>query len=532
MIADLLAREWDAVVIGTGIGGGTVGRRLAERGLSVLFLERGPAGRRAERQGLDQGVEDPTARRIRGYWPSRVATRIGGRGAEVFAPLGAGLGGSSVFYAASLERPEPHDLEDRPGRPHPTGGWPVSYAEMAPHLAEAERLYGVTGSPDPRAEAPGILGAPPPMGAADAALFDALVARGLAPYRAHLAIRYLPGCDECLGRKCPRPCKMDGRSAGVEPALATGRAALLDGVRVTRIRAEGGRVTGLAAVRAGAPLEIRARRVVLSAGALASPALLLASASEAWPDGLANRSGLVGRNLMCHLNEIFALWPPGRGLGRAAFAGPQKAIALRDFYHAEGARFGLVQAMGLTASYGNILQFLTERFDRSALARIRALRAGLRLPALAASRIFGDARIYVGLLEDLPYADNRVRPAEDGGDRLRIDYAFAPELLARRRAFRRAIARGMRGLRLVYLNREPDLNLGHPCGTLRFGSDPARAVLDRDCRAHGLANLWVADAAFMPTSTGVNPSLTIAANALRVAEAIAADRGAGRAAAE
>jgi len=108
-----------------------------------------------------------------------------------------------------------------------------------------------------------------------------------------------------------------------------------------------------------------------------------------------------------------------------------------------------------------------------------------------------------------------------------IDYTLNPELLARRRAFRRAIKAGLRGHRAFFLTHAPELNFGHPCGTLRMGCDPATSVLDAECRAHGIGNLHVADASFMPSSMGVNPSLTIAANALRVAEGIVRRREAG-----
>jgi choline dehydrogenase-like flavoprotein len=110
--------------------------------------------------------------------------------------------------------------------------------------------------------------------------------------------------------------------------------------------------------------------------------------------------------------------------------------------------------------------------------------------------------------------------APGDADAIRLTYRFQPEVLTRRKQFRRLIGRALRGQRHMFLTRWPELNFGHPCGTLRFGRDPATSVLDVDCKVHGLSNLHVVDASFMPTSMGVNPSLTIAANALRVAERI------------
>lgn len=518
-MTELSARIWDVIVIGTGMGGGTLGRALAERGLSVLFVEKGPAGFRAEQTPLNAGIADPVARQLRGFWPGEVAATVDGVQSRFFAPLGSGVGGSSVFYAATLERPEVHDLDDQPGKPHPTGGWPVSHAQMAPWLARAEAMFAVSGEPDPLTGAGAeTLRPAPPLDAGEVAMMERMRKRGLHPYRLHAALRHIEGCRDCLGFKCPLPCKMDGRSAGVEPALATGHAALLDHAEVTRICGRAGAVSHLEAFYRGQPITLHARTYVLAAGALASPRLLLASANADWPQGCANDSGMVGRNLMFHLNEMFAIWPRR---GAPGFDGPTKAIGFRDLYHAEGQRFGMVQAMGIAAREGEILHFLRMMLARSRLRRVPGLGQLARIPAALAARMLGEAQIFVGLLEDLPYAGNRVTWAPGDGDTIRLDYAFQPEVLTRRKRFRRLIGRALRGQRHLFLTRWPELNFGHPCGTLRFGADPATSVLDADCRAHGLSNLYVADGSFMPTSMGVNPSLTIAANALRVADRIA-----------
>ncbi|MBS0123379.1 GMC oxidoreductase [Thetidibacter halocola] len=503
---------WDAIVIGTGIGGGTIGRALAEGGQTVLFLEQGAAGFRSDRAGLSD-TPLPEARLTRGLWPEPLHIRLNGQDSAFFAPLGAGVGGSSVFYAATLERPEPHDLDDRPGLPHPAGGWPVGFDAMAPWFDVAARLYRLSGTDDPLGGADPLPLVPPPAATpVEASLMESLAQAGLHPYRAHTAIDRQPGCLSCLGHKCPMRCKMDGRSAGVEPALATGRATLIDRAEVLRLHADGRRVTGVEARVHGQVRTFRARRVVLSGGALGSPRLLLASASGDWPDGLANRSGLVGRNLMFHVNQMVALWPR-----RGTADGTTKGIAFRDLYHDGGTRFGTVQAMGIPAGYGEIVHYLSLMLARSRVAGVPLL---IRAAAALSAGLLGRAQVFVGLMEDLPYPDNRVTfdPAHPG--RLSVEYRFHPELIARHRAFRRAIHRALRGHRRIMLGLGPELNWGHPCGTLRFGADPARSVLNPDCRAHDLENLWVVDASFMPSSMGVNPSLTIAANALRVADVI------------
>ncbi|WP_287886122.1 MULTISPECIES: GMC oxidoreductase [Paracoccus] len=518
---DLKTREWDAIVIGTGIGGGTAGRRLAEAGLSVLYVEKGPDLGDAPLSALDLDTRDPEERMSHGAWPRLLEAQLDGAWCEFDGMIGAGVGGTSAFYAATLERPERHDLDTSDELPHPTGGWPVGYDEMRPWFELAEDYFHINGEVDPLAPAGAKL-LPPvqPLPASDAALMTALRRSGMNPYRTHMAARFLPDCENCFGRRCPRRCKMDGRSAGVLPALDTGRAALVDRCTVTRIEADGQRILGLACRREGQEFTLRARTYVLAAGGLGSPSLLLRSASETWPEGLGNRNGLIGRNLMFHLSEIIAIWA---GQGRHE-NGASRSISMRDLYFMDGQRFGTVQSMGLTAGYGEILHALNGRFDQSALRRIRPLRHGLRFPAMIAARMLGHAKLFVGVLEDLPYAHNRVLPDPDDPDRMRCRYDISDELRRRRAAFRKALRAAFRPHRAMFMGAAPQLNFAHPCGTLRFGTDPATSVLDRDCRMHGIDNLFVADSSFMPTSNGVNPSLTIAANALRVADAIVAGR--------
>lgn len=496
--------DWDAIIVGTGLGGATAGARLAQAGLRVLFLERGHGEMGAsDPTPLEQLYADVTLDHQRAV---RMPTTV------------AAVGGTSLVYAASLERPERHDIDDIPDLSHPTGGWPVGYDALAPYYERVERMMSVVGEPDPLGQDDGLhLRPPSPLSAGDMALAGAMRRGGLNPYRTHVGIRYDADCAECIGRECLRGCKADARSVGLTAALATGRATIRNDCRVTRLLSDGARITGVEAIQGGAPVTLRAKRVVLAAGALSSAQLLLASTSESWPDGVANRSGLVGRNVMFHLSERFAIWPPGR----AALGIPAKSLAFRDLYRRGSDRFGVVQSMGLQADYGNLLMHLYGKFDRSRAGRLRPLRGLLRIPAKAAALGLGNARVFVGILEDLPYPDNRVEPGDDATGVPRLSYTIAPELAARRQAFRALLRDSLRGQRWFFLHTEPEVNFGHACGTARFGTDARTSVLNADCRAHGVDNLWVVDSSFMPTSTGVNPGLTIAANSLRVADIIA-----------
>ena len=513
-MSELLRASWDVVVIGTGMGGGTLGRALAEAGRKVLFIEKGPAGHRREETPLSHEIFVPEARLARGLWPTPLRAVVDGREERFYGPLGAGVGGSSVFYAAKLERPAPQDLDTTKAMPHPTGGWPVSFAAFEPYLAQAEAMYEVRGEVDALSPAPSrALPAPPEMSAVDRVIAERLRAAGMHPYHLHTAVKHIAGCKSCLGFKCPMTCKMDARSAGVEPALATGNAALLHSAEVTQLLGDGQRISAIKLRLDGVTHVLSAPVFVLAGGAFGSPRLCLGSASEAFPEGVGNQSGLVGRGLMFHLNEMFAVWSGITG------GGPSEAVGFRDLLHHKGARLGMVQAMGIDASYGEILHFLRLRLARSGLGQNRLMQAAARLPAALVAQLLGNANIFVGLMEDLAYDENRVLPPD--GPQIAFEYRLSEELLARRRLFRRAIKRAFKGQRQMFLSRAPELNYGHPCGTMRFGKDPKRAVLNGTGRVHTLANLYVADASFMPSAMGVNPSLTIAAQALRVAEAIA-----------
>ena len=508
MTDSLFERSWDVIVVGTGIGGGVLGRALVEKGLSVLFIEKGLPGWRTEESTLSPTLDDPVARLLRGAWPDPIEVRQDGMERQFFAPLGCGVGGTSVFYAATLEQPAQHEF---------TSDWPVSYGGMAAWYDAAKALFEI--QEDQSAGGEATLTRVPAMNSVDAAIMTRLQSNGLNPYRLRIAIRHLPHCAECLGRKCPRDCKRDGRSTGIEPALASGRAGLAVGCEVVRLVGTTDRVTGVEIRRGNQTFVLSAPRVVLAAGALSTPRILMASTSDAWPDGCGNGTGLVGRNLMLHLNEIFAIWPGVRENGPTA--GGSKAIGLRDLMLLEdGRHLGAIQSLGVVVREGEILHALRESLSQSRLGRTRLVREGTRIPAKIAAKALGAARLFVGLLEDLPDPANRVvfDPAQPG--RIRLEYHIPDELRVRRTLFRRSIRSAFRGLKPLFLNYRPEPNWGHPCGTTRMGISPATSVVDAFGRVHGIANLWISDAGVFPTSFGVNPSLTIAANALRVADGI------------
>jgi choline dehydrogenase-like flavoprotein len=510
-----LSKKWDVAIIGTGIGGGTLGYALAKSGLDVLFLEKG--GRVApETAQTDAAL--PVERMNQGWWPFPLTQRTaGGRQDRFFAAVGCAVGGSSIHYAAALERMAPSDFEPLQTRSERIPAWPVSYEEFLPFYEAAEVLYGLGAHADAAGDGSGDS----LLSEWDRGLMAAMRQNGLKPQRLHVAMRYDEDCRECVGLICPRGCKADARSACLELALKHPACRLLDQCDVQTLEADGRRVSRIHALHRGAPIEIRAEIVVLAAGALHSPQILLRSRNPFWPKGLANHSDQVGRNLMFHTADIYALWAPRRP--RLERRGRQKkSISVRDFYVTLGERLGYVQSMGLEAGQGNIAGFMKDTLRRCGVRHERLLSLLVKLPSHAVSMWLGKASIFAAMTEDDPDPDNRIVLDPEEPDGAYFTYQITDDLRRRADALRDAFSRHVRPWRLQRLSPTLTMNYGHPCGTCRFGEDPATSVLDRDNRTHDVENLYVVDASFMPRSGAINPSLTIAANALRSAAPITA----------
>jgi choline dehydrogenase-like flavoprotein len=506
---DAASREWDVIIIGTGVGGATVGRSLALRGVSVLFLEKGGRVGPGE-QSNEAGT--PAARMAHGWWPHPISRRQpDGEPRRFYAAIGCAVGGSSIHYAAALERMAASDFDGLRTANASTAPWPVSFGEFIPHYAAAEKLYGINSESRESAELR--------MSEWDRALLKCLRHNGFEPEPLHVAIRYDEQCQECIGRVCPRDCKSDARVACLEEALRQPQCQLLEHCHVQTLEADQERVRVVKAVHRGQELELRARIVVLSAGALHTPQILLRSRNELWPQGLANSSDQVGRNLMFHTSDIFALWAPRR-LSRQGRQ--RKAISVRDFYIHEGERLGYVQSMGLEAGRGEIAVYIKDQLRRHGVRNELLLSLLAKAPSHIGAFMFGGAGIFAAMTEDDPNPDNRVMLDSGEPDGASFKYTITNDLRRRADELRLAFARSVRPWRMLRISPELEMNYGHPCGTCRFGAERSSSVLDRNCRTHDLENLYVVDASFMPRSGAINPSLTIAANALRVAPQIAA----------
>jgi choline dehydrogenase-like flavoprotein len=507
------SRHWDVIIIGTGIGGATVGRSLALRGLSVLFVEKGARIAPGEQSNA---AGTPESRMAHGWWPHPISRQQpnGGR-QRFFAAVGCAVGGSSIHYAAALERMAASDFDGLRTASGSVSRWSVGFEEFAPYYDAAEKLYRISGESSDVAERR--------MSEWDRALLAQMRHNGLRPEPLHVAIRYDEQCQECIGKVCPRDCKSDARVACLDEALRQPQCHLLEQCNVQTLEADRETVRAVKALHPGGEVELHARAVVLSAGALHTPQILLRSRNEYWPLGLANSSDQVGRNLMFHTSDIFALWAPRR-LPRQARQ--RKAISVRDFYVHEGRRLGYVQSMGLEAGRGEIAVYVKDQLRRRGVRNELLLSLLAKGPSHIGAWMFGGAGIFAAMTEDDPNPDNRVTLDPDEPDGASFTYTITDDLRRRADELRLAFARSVRPWRMLRITPELEMNYGHPCGTCRFGSERGSSVLDRNCRTHDLGNLYVVDASFMPRSGAINPSLTIAANALRVAPQIAAQLGA------
>jgi len=436
---------------------------------------------------------------------------------------------------AALERFSPVDFQPRANFPDVKDStlpekWPISYEELQPFYAQAEELFRVKGTRDPLDHGEeAVLREPPSLSPRDQHFFDSFGRLRLHPYRVHVGFEFVDGCDECARRFCPRGCKNDSARICLLPALEQYGASILPQCEVLRLDSGNSEVREIRCRSNGKELLIRAKMVVLAAGAFMTPVLLLNSKSGAWPDGLANRSGLVGRNLMLHASDYVVVKPTKR----LSPAGPQKSLAFNDFYCSEGEKLGTFQTAGAAVSLGHIMHYMRDVAERDPtwwkkLASPRPVwwrklsSPVIRLIALAAYYLFNfkNAAVWASIIEDLPYYDNRVMTDPHARNGMRFEYRYTEELKTRVQSFRRRLAKALGPHRIIVLSGDNNINYGHVCGTCRFGDDPETSVLDRNNRAHDLSNLYIVDASFFPSSGGINPSLTIAANALRVAGAI------------
>jgi len=511
--------RYDIAIIGSGAGGGTLAWALAPTGKKILLLERGDYLPREKANWMPRAVNLEGRYQTKEVWRDR-------DGAPLHPHTNYWVGGNTKLYGAALFRLRREDFGELKHADGVSPAWPIAYEDLEPYYTRAEQLYRVHGQrgedpTDPPASAP----YPHPAVSHEPRirqLAEDFARAGARPFHVPLGImldEQAPEqspcirCNTCDGFPCLVHAKSDAEVCAVRPALRHPNVTLRTGVRVQRLRtdAPGRSVTAIEAETDGRVETFHADVVVVAAGAINSAALLLRSASDRHPGGLANRSGVVGRHYMGHVNSV--LMAISKCPNPTVF---QKTLGLNDFY------FG---APDWEFPMGHI-SFVGKLDAETLRAGAPALAPGFTLELMARHSLD-----FWLTSEDLPDPDNRVTLNRQG----EIVLSYRPNnQLAHRRLIEKLkdlMARQARcgvhghechqGLfaRNLYLGQQiPLAGVAHQNGTVRFGHDPATSALDVNCRAHDVDNLYVVDGSFFPSSAAVNPALTIMANALRVGD--------------
>jgi choline dehydrogenase-like flavoprotein len=506
------AEHFDVIVIGSGAGGGTLTYALAPTGRRILLLERGGYLPREAQNWDPRSIWADQRYRNSGRW------RDAASGSEFTPKQHYYVGGNTKVYGAILFRFRERDFGEIAHVDGVSPAWPIDYADMAPWYDRAEALYSVHGERGSDPTEPPAAGPYPHPPVSHEPRIERLRAdlegAGLRPFSLPVGILLDEArpersacirCGTCDGFPCLVRGKADAHVVCVEPALRHPNVELRTHTRVLRLEtdAAGRSVRRVVAERDGRREEYTADVVVLAAGAINSAALLLASASDRHPDGLANSSGQVGRNLMLHNNS--SLIAISKEPNPTLF---QKTLGINDFYFDGNGwdyPLGAMQMLGRSDA-------VTMSFD---------------VPdAPDPAELAAHSLDFWLTTEDLPRAENRVTLGDDG----QIQLSYTPTNLEAHARLRDVFVSLLDTMgchrrvheRVTYAGGRLGISgVAHQNGTCRFGPDPASSVLDLECRAHDLDNLYVADASFFVSSTAVNPTLTIIANALRVADRIA-----------
>jgi choline dehydrogenase-like flavoprotein len=514
-----MATRFDIVVIGSGAGGATLAQRLAPTGKSILILERGEHLPREAENWSPKAVFIQRRYRTQEKWYDR-------HGHPFVPNTHYWVGGNTSFYGAALMRMRGRDFTEVKHAGGTSPAWPISLTDMAPYYDEAERLWQVHGA---RGEDPTENGDEPPYAYAAvrhdpgvAALKGHWETQGWRPFslplgvkldQAHPVTSTCIKCKTCGGYPCLLKAKCDARSLAVEPIMDLPNVTLLTGRKVLRLETDpsGKTVTEVVCATEHGEERWSGDIVVLAAGAANTAVVLQASANAAHPNGLANGSDQVGRNYMFHNSSAMVSLTAQRQ--EVTFP---KTLACNDFYWGDP-KGGYDLPMG----HIQLLEYMSgQTLEGQVEDWLPPVLVPDALSGAAAERMLS----MLVISEDLPMPDNRVRVLPDG--RIELDYTFG-NLEGHERLVRK-LADSLGGFtshahpisqhHFQIDSLLPLYGTAHQCGTTRFGADPKSSVLDADCKAHEVDNLYVVDTSFFCSANAVNPTLTVVANALRVGD--------------
>jgi choline dehydrogenase-like flavoprotein len=498
-----VTEHYDIIIVGTGAGGGTMAHALSKTDARVLIIERGDFVPQEDENWSPEAVWKQLRYQTKERW-------LDEHGQE-FSPYSHYcVGGNTKFWGSVLYRLRREDFQEVPHVDGVSPAWPIDYETLEPYYERAERLYHVRGQhgvdPTEPPRGPFPYSAVPHANGM-ATIVSALERQGLHPSPLPLGL-IRPGedngcilCNTCNSFACKLHAKSEADVCCVRNAIAQPSVTIWTNTTATRLLTDacGKKIEALEVQRNGDTVRVHAPLFVISCGAVNSAALLLRSANAKHPQGLANSSGLVGRRYMAHLATMMQGFHPFK-LNSTVF---QKTVAINDFY-LPGPRnqypLGQIQSQGRT--HGVMAQTVYPS-----------------IPVRAYDWWVARGVDWLVMSEDLPRDNNRVEVNGDG----RIRLFYKPNNLRAHALLVKETKRILRRLGFWFIVKHSHgaRNTTHQCGTLCFGNDPRTSVLDTYCRTHDIENLFVVDASFFPSSAAVNPGLTIAAQALRVADHIA-----------
>ena len=496
--------HYDIIIIGAGAGGGTTAYALAPTGKKILILERGGYLPKEDDNWNPNAIFQGRKYQVEEEWLNKDD--------ESFLPQAFyNVGGNTKVYGAALQRMRAEDFGEVAHRAGVSPAWEFSYQDFEPYYTRAESIFKIHGNKGEDISEPPMSAEYPfpamPHEPRMQEVADELQGLGLHPHHLTLAIdRNVEDpenspcirCDTCDPYPCKIDAKMDAQKACVDKAVEYDNVELKINAKVNKLITDdaGNKITGVEVELNGETVQFTADTFVLSAGSINSAALLLKSVSEQHPQGLANSSGLVGRNLMLHNHTaIFAI------AGEPNPTKFQKTLGFNDFYFGNedyDYPLGQIQMTG-KSKWNRLAIFSPDSVPQDTLEYIAEHSVDWWLTS-----------------EDLPNPDNRITVTEAG--QIKVD--FTPNNTEVHQEFVNMWQGYLRkvGFFMFMVSQVPLSAVWHQVGTCKFGSDPKTTVLDLNCRTHDVDNLYIVDGSFFPSMGAVNPTLTIIANALRVSD--------------
>ncbi len=497
-------KKYDFIIIGTGMGGATLGYKLAKAGVKVLFLEKGISHIKSQKQIRGEFAEtlmfqkksmnDYSSLHNTGRCTDLIYSNSDKKNFIPF--IGKGGGGSSSLYGAVLEQFKPEDFNNEL--------WPISYSDLEPYYQQAESMFEVSRN--------NLSLSPENIKA-----WDVLSNNGIHPYELPMALSRANShlnhqCkDNCQSVLCNHYQKNDAEKIALAPAIVNHQADLIDECEVLELNWKNNKIISVKCIVKNQVTNYFADNFILAAGAIFSPALLLKSKN------LANSSGLVGKYLMRHMVDLYSVFIKGSNVS----INTQKQIGFNDFYNINGEKFGNVQSFGSLPPSEVILNELIHKLPNFLHKPTEKIAPFLN-PFLGSifKREFKDKLIFASIMEDEPSIENNIS-VDQKSKKIIMNYKPSEKDTEKVKNFRQMVIKAFAPLKVKLIESAFDnKRLAHVCGTLRFGNNPNKSVLNKNNRSHDIENLYVVDSSFFPTSGGINPSLTIAANSLRVADKI------------